>query len=149
MVPQRVGPDELSALVAAADAVVEAGDNSETRHAVNRASVAHRRPLVSGAAIRFADQISVFDPRDATSPCCACLFPEDAAIPEERCATMGVPAPLTGTIGAMQATEVMQLLIRGTSALTGRLLLHDASAAEWQEVRFPRNPACPFCGTPG
>ena len=145
-VPHRVGPEELGALVAAADIVVEASDNFETRHAVNRACVAAQTPLVSGAAIRFAGQISVFDPRDAASPCYACLFPEASAIPEERCVTMGVLAPLTGTIGSMQATEVMNLVVRGKSGLTGRLMLYDALAAEWQEVRIPRNPACLVCG---
>ncbi len=145
-VPERVGESRLADLVRDADVVIEASDNFATRHAVNRACVAHEKPLVSGAAIRFAGQLSVFDPRDARSPCYACLFPEDAAVVEERCATMGVFAPLTGTIGTMQATEAMLLLIRGTSALAGRLLLYDALMAEWQQIAITRNPECPVCG---
>ena len=145
-VDRRVDAQALDALVGAADIVVEASDNFETRHAVNRACVRHRKPLVSGAAIRFAGQIAVFDKRREDSPCYACLFPEDAAIPEDRCATMGVLAPLTGTIGSMQATEVLHLLVAGESALTGRLLLYDALSAEWQSVQISRNPACKVCG---
>lgn len=145
-VERRVGPEELAALVAEADVAVEASDNFATRHALNRACVAAGTPLVSGAAIRFAGQLAVFDPRQEASPCYACLFPEDAAIPEDRCATMGVLAPLTGTIGSMQATEVLHLLFAGQSALTGRLLLYDAMSAEWQDMTIPRNPACKVCG---
>jgi molybdopterin/thiamine biosynthesis adenylyltransferase len=145
-VPERVGPEHLADLVAKADVVVEASDNFATRHAVNRACVAARKPLVSGAAIRFAGQIAVFDPRDEASPCYACLFPETTEVPEERCATMGVLAPLTGTIGTMQATEVILLLVRGHSALTGRLMLYDALNSEWQDMRIPRNPTCAVCG---
>ncbi len=144
-VTARVGPEELAALVAAADLVAEASDNFATRHAVNRACVAAAKPLVSGAAIRTAGQIAVYDTRDDASPCYACFLPEDAPTEEERCATMGVLAPLTGTIGAMQATEALHLLASGRSDLTGRLLLYDAMAAEWQSVPVPRNPACPVC----
>ncbi|SDJ65687.1 ThiF family protein [Aliiruegeria lutimaris] len=125
--------------------VVEASDNFSTRHAVNRACFALGKPFVSGAAIRFAGQMSVYDPRQESSPCYACLFPEDSPVYEDRCASLGVFAPLTGTIGSMQAAEVLHLLVRGRSALTGRLLLYDALAAEWQEMELPRQPDCPVC----
>ncbi len=144
-VTARVGAEDLAALAAAADLVVEASDNFATRHAVNRACVAAGKPLVSGAAIRTAGQIAVYDTSDDASPCYACLLPEDTPAEEERCATMGVLAPLTGTIGAMQATEALHLLASGRSDLTGRLLLYDAMSAEWHSVPVPRNPACPVC----
>lgn len=145
VIDRRVGPEDLSRLVAEADAVVEASDNFATRHAVNRACVAHGKPLVSGAAIRMAGQLAVFDTRRETSPCYACFLPEDAAHEDERCATMGVFAPLTGTIGTMQAAEALHLLISGDSGLIGRLLLYDAMSADWQGIDIARNPACPVC----
>jgi molybdopterin/thiamine biosynthesis adenylyltransferase len=147
-VPERVGPEQLAELVAKADVVVEASDNFATRHAVNKACVAAKKPLVSGAAIRFAGQLSVFDTREENAPCYACLFPESSSINEERCATMGVLAPLTGTIGSMQATEAIQLILNGHSNLTGRLMLYDAIQCEWQDMRIPRNKDCDVCGGP-
>jgi molybdopterin/thiamine biosynthesis adenylyltransferase len=99
---ERLEGDRLVALVADADLVLDCTDNFATRHAINRACVAHRKPLVSGAAVRFDGQISVFDLRDAASPCYACLFPEDAGAEELRCAVMGVFAPVTGIVGTMQ-----------------------------------------------
>ena len=73
-VPERVAGQRLDALVAQADVVLDASDNFATRHAVNRACVAHRKPLVSGAGVRFDGQVSVFDLRDGASPCYACLL---------------------------------------------------------------------------
>lgn len=148
-VPEHVGPEALDTLVAEADLVVEASDNLPTRHAVNRACVRHARPLVSGAAIRFAGQLGVFDLRDDMSPCYACFVPESTRMEEERCVTMGVFAPLTGVIGSLQAAEALHLLISGESGATGRMLLYDALAADWQAIDIPRNPACPVCATRG
>jgi len=148
-VASRVGGEELDALVAASDVVVDCTDNFETRHAVNRACVAHRKPLVSGAAIRFDGQIAVFDPRDAASPCYHCLFGEGDAIEETRCATMGVFAPLVGIVGATQAAEALKLLAGVGESLAGRLLLLDTLAMQWREMRVPRDPECPVCGGRG
>jgi molybdopterin/thiamine biosynthesis adenylyltransferase len=142
---QRVGPDELAALVAAADVVLDCTDNFATRHAVNRACVAAAKPLVSGAAIRFDGQLAVFDMRDAASPCYHCLFGEGEDLEEVRCATMGVFAPLVGIVGATQAAEALKLLAGIGRSLAGRLLLVDALAMEWRELRVPRDPACPAC----
>jgi adenylyltransferase/sulfurtransferase len=146
-VPSRVGPDTLAPLVAAADVVLDGCDNFATRHAVNRACVAAAKPLVSGAAIRFDGQIAVFDTRDAKSPCYHCLFGEGEEIEETRCATMGVFAPLTGIVGATQAAEALKLIAGAGTSLAGRLLLLDALAMHWREMRVPRDPACPVCST--
>ena len=143
----RVGPDELDERVATADVVLDCCDNFATRHAVNRACVRSGKPLVSGAAIRFDGQVAVFDARDAQSPCYHCLFGEGEEIEETRCATMGVFAPLTGIIGATQAAEALKLVAGVGTSLAGRLLILDALAMEWREVRVPRDPACPVCGT--
>ncbi len=144
---QRVGPAELAELAAAADVVLDCSDNFATRHAVNRACVTARKPLVSGAAIRFDGQVIVFDPRDSASPCYHCLFGEGEELEEVRCATMGVFAPLVGIVGAAQAAEALKLIAGVGTSLAGRLLLVDALAMQWREVRVPRDPVCPVCGT--
>ena len=145
-VASRVGPDELAPLVARADVVLDCCDNFATRHAVNRACVAAKRPLVSGAAIRFDGQVAVFDPRDRASPCYHCLFGEGEEIEETRCATMGVFAPLVGIIGTTQAAEALKLIAGVGETVTGRLLLLDAYSMRWREVNIARDPACPVCG---
>ncbi|HEV3241547.1 MAG TPA: TOMM precursor leader peptide-binding protein [Casimicrobiaceae bacterium] len=142
----RVGLSELVPLAAAADVVVDCSDNFATRHAVNRACVAARKPLVSGAAIRFDGQIAVFDTREAANPCYHCLFGEGDEFEETRCATMGVFAPLVGIVGATQAAEVLKLLATAGRTLAGRLLLLDALTMQWREVRVAKDPQCPVCG---
>jgi adenylyltransferase/sulfurtransferase len=146
-VRQRVGTVELGALVAAADVVLDCTDNFATRHAVNRACVAARKPLVSGAAIRFDGQLAVFDTRQPDSPCYHCLFGEGEELEETRCATMGVFAPLVGIVGAAQAAEALKLIAQVGTSLAGRLLLVDALAMEWRELKVPRDPQCPVCAS--
>ncbi len=138
----------LDTLVAQADVVLDCSDNFATRHAINAACVRHRKPLVSGAAIRMDGQISLFDPRDAASPCYACVFPPSADFEETRCAVMGVLAPLVGIIGAMQAAEAIKLLANAGESLAGRLQILDARSMAWSEIRIPRDPDCPVCGQP-
>ena len=135
----------LQDLVARADVVLDCSDNFATRQAVNAACVRHRKPLVSGAAIRFDGQISVYDSRSGTAPCYACVFPPDADFEETHCATMGVFAPLVGIIGTMQAAEALKLLCGVGQSLAGRLLMLDGRAMQWTEVQMPRNPFCPVC----
>ena len=142
---ERVGDDRLAELVRGATVVLDCTDNFATRHAVNRACFAARVPLVSGAVIRFDGQISVYDPRSDTSPCYACLFPEDQNVEDVACSTMGVFAPLVGVIGAMQAAEALKLVIGVGSSLAGRLLLLDGRAMEWTGIQVGKNPDCPVC----
>jgi molybdopterin/thiamine biosynthesis adenylyltransferase len=146
---ERADAQRLDTLVAAADVVLDCSDNFATRHAVNAACVAHRKPLVSGAAIGFDGQISVYDTRDDAAPCYACLFPPDAAFEEVACSTMGVLAPLVGIIGSMQAAEALKLLAGIGSSLAGRLQMLDARRMEWNEVRLGRQAGCPVCGQRG
>jgi molybdopterin/thiamine biosynthesis adenylyltransferase len=143
---ERLGGERLAQLVRGADVVLDCSDNFATRHAINRACVEARRPLVSGAGIRFDGQVAVFDLRLDDAPCYHCLFAEDALSPEERCATMGVFAPLVGMIGTMQAAEAIKLVAAIGETLAGRLLLFDALAAHWHEVRLARDPHCRVCG---
>ncbi len=142
---ERLSADRLLALVAQADVVLDCSDNFETRQAVNAACVAQRKPLVSGAAIRFDGQVSVYDTRQPDAPCYACVFPPGQAPEEVRCATMGVLAPLVGIIGSVQAAEAIKLLSGMGSRLSGRLLMLDGRDMAWSDVRLPRDPHCPVC----
>lgn len=130
-----------------ADVVLDCTDNFETRHAINRACVAHRKPLVSGAAIRMDGQLGVFDPRQPGNPCYACVFPESSGVEETRCATMGVFAPLVGIVGSMQAAEALKLLCGMGSRLTGRLLMLDGRDMVFTDVRLARQGSCTVCGS--
>jgi molybdopterin/thiamine biosynthesis adenylyltransferase len=145
-VQERVDAARLGVLVKTADVVLDCCDNFATRHAVNLACVTHRVPLVSGAAIRFDGQISVYDKRESNQPCYACLFPPSIAVPEVACATMGVFAPLVGMIGTVQAAEALKLLIGTGESLAGRLLMLDARRMEWTSMALARNPDCEVCG---
>lgn len=148
-VEQRADDTLLDRFVPSANVVLDCTDNFATRHAINRACVRHGVPLVSGAAIRFDGQLSVYDPRDAASPCYACVFPDTDGLEETRCATMGVFAPLVGIVGTMQAAEALKLLAGMGSRLVGRLQMLDGRGMEFTEVRLARNPACPVCGPRG
>jgi molybdopterin/thiamine biosynthesis adenylyltransferase len=144
-VQERVDVEALRPLVEQADVVIDCSDNFETRHALNRCCVEARKPLVSGAAIRFDGQVAVFDPREASSPCYQCLFPSSADADETRCATMGVFAPLIGIVGSTQAAEALKILAGSGVTLAGRLLIIDALSMEWRQLRIAKDPACPVC----
>lgn len=149
--PRRLQGDELQRVVAEADVVIDCSDNFATRYAINAACVAAHMPLVSGAAVRFDGQISVFPNHELLSgaprpPCYACLFPEGGEDAEMRCAEFGVFAPLVGLIGSFQAAEALKLLLGVGTTLAGRLYLYNALDAEWRTVRIPHDPHCPVCG---
>lgn len=144
---ERAEGERLDALVAQADVVLDCCDNFNTRHAVNRACVKYKKPLVSGAAIRFDGQVSVFDMRDASAPCYHCLFPEGQEVEELRCAVTGVFAPITGIIGAVQAAEALKVLSGTGDTLKGRLLLLDGLSMEWRSVNVKRDAGCAVCGS--
>lgn len=144
-IAQRLSDDALDEVVGRVDLVVDCCDNFATRHAVNRACVKHRKPLVSGAAIRFSGQLAVFDPRLPDTPCYHCLFPEGEDVEETRCAVMGVFAPLTGIIGTMQAAEALKLLSGAGEPAIGRLQLLNGLTMEWRSVRFTKDSECPIC----
>jgi len=151
---ERADAGRLAELVAGADVVLDCSDNVATRHAVNAACVRHRRPLVSGAAIGFDGQISVYDLRGGGDgadrpPCYACAFPADPAVRDVACATMGVFAPLVGIVGSVQAAEALKLLAGIGTSLAGRLQMLDARAMEWSELRVARDRSCAVCGVAG
>ena len=141
----RLEGTALDEAVERADVVLDCCDNFATRHAVNRACLRRRKPLVSGAGVRFDGQVTVFDLRNSDSPCYECLFPADAELEETRCAVMGVFAPLTGVIGTVQAAEAIKLITDVGVTLSGRLLLLDALKMEWRSVRLSKDPGCKLC----
>lgn len=143
-VVSRVDAAALDALVRDATIVLDCSDNFATRHAVNRACVRHRKPLVSGAAIRFDGQLAVFDARRDDAPCYACLFPEGDG-EDELCAVMGVFAPLTGIVGTLQAAEALKLAAECGESLAGRFVMIDALAMSFRTVRVTRDPECVVC----
>jgi len=141
---QKLSTDDLFAQVSQADLVLDCCDNFDTRFAINDACVQSKTPLVSGAAIRFEGQISVFNPLDSNSPCYNCLYPRDGSI-AQTCSDNGVIAPITGIIGSMQALEAIKLISQAGETLQGRVLLLDGLSMQWQSMRLPRNPKCPTC----
>ncbi len=142
---ERLTGAALDAVVAQADLVLDCCDNFATRHDVNRACVKYKKPLVSGAAIRFAGQVSVFDLRLEQAPCYHCLFPEADEVEELSCATTGVLGPLVGIVGSMQAAEAIKIITGMGEPLVGRLLCLDALTMQWQNIRFKRDPDCAVC----
>lgn len=147
-IADKPGRQMLDRLAGEADVVIDASDNYETRFAVNHACVERRTPLVSGAAIRFEGQISVFDQRRHDSPCYQCLYPKSGQ-DTETCSESGVLAPVVGIIGSLQALETIKLICALGEPLIGRLLMLDALTMNWHSVRLKRDPACPVCGIDG
>jgi molybdopterin/thiamine biosynthesis adenylyltransferase len=146
IVNERLNKKNAAHLIIAADVVLDCSDNYATRHLINRCCTKYSKPLVFGAAIGFTGQMTVFDSRNAQSPCYNCLFSENDEAVETRCALMGVLAPLTGIIGCLQATETVKLIAAPhTSSLAGRLLLVDARDMCWREVQVPRDTECEVC----
>lgn len=142
---QRLTGVLLDGQVAAADLVIDCTDNFSTRFAINKACVAAKTPLVSGAAIRGEGQLSVFDFRTPGGPCYQCLYP-DLGDQELSCSEAGVIGPLVGIIGTCQAMEAIKLLAQAGHPLTSRLLLLDAWRLEWREMKFARDARCAACG---
>jgi len=145
-VVQRADAALLDELVPQASVVLDCCDNFKTRHAINAACVKHGVPLVSGAAIGWDAQISVYDTRRADAPCYACIFPPDATYEDVACATMGVLAPLVGIVGSVQATEAIKLLAQTGQPLTGQLLMLDARSMSWDRITLQRQAHCLVCG---
>lgn len=145
-IPQRVEEAQLQDLVANADVVLDCSDNFTTRYTINRVCLAQRKPLVSGAAIQFSGQLSVFDFRQQDVACYNCLFPEDAEAAELRCATTGVFAPLTGLIGSLQAAEALKLLMGIEGGSSGKLLTINALDMAVKQSVLSKDPSCRICG---
>jgi len=145
-VETKSSADEFAKLITQADVVLDCSDNFATRYTLNKLCVELKKPLVSGAALAFEGQVTVYDMRHDSSPCYHCLFPDNGEDTDLRCATNGVFAPLVGMIGTTQAAEAMKLLMGIGDSLQGRLLLLDAMAMEWRSIKLAKDPACSVCG---
>ena len=137
----------LDDVLPSVDIVLDCTDNFATRHLINASCVKHQKPLVSGSALRFDGQISVFDPRNSASPCYACIFSPDEKFEEVNCSSMGIFSPLVGIIGTMQAAQALQLIIGFGEPLVGRMLLWNARSTQIDEIKITRNAECSVCGT--
>lgn len=144
-ITKKCTEEEFTELIHLADVVIDCSDNFATRYTLNKLCVRLKKPLVSGAAIGFEGQVTVFDMRSDNSPCYHCLYPDAGEDAEMRCAENGVFAPLVGMIGATQAVEAMKLLIGVGESLQGRLLLLDAQSMEWRSIKLNKDKQCPVC----
>ena len=144
-ISQRADSVLLHQHVGLVDVVLDCTDNFETRQAINLACVQHKKPLVSGSALRMDGQVAVYDIRQSQAPCYACVFPPTQQFEETRCATMGVLAPLVGIIGSLQATEALKILSGIGPSLAGQLVLFNAKFMEWQTLQTHRHVQCPVC----
>ncbi|MDP1558697.1 MAG: molybdopterin-synthase adenylyltransferase MoeB [Nitrosomonas sp.] len=145
---EYVNDNKLLQLVAEADVVIDASDNFTTRHNVNKVCAIQKKPLVSGAVVRFDGQITVFDLRHNNSPCYHCLFPIEGDNEDMHCAAMGVFSPLVGIIGCIQAAETLKILLGIGKTLNGRLILLDGLTMKWRSIRLNKDSSCRVCGTP-
>ncbi|WP_107855231.1 HesA/MoeB/ThiF family protein [Neisseria weaveri] len=143
---ERLHRTQLETLMQQADIVLDCSDNYTTRQAVNQAAVNTQTPLVSGAAVRFQGQISVYRADLPDSPCYTCLFEEGDAT-DGSCATFGIFSPLVGIIGTTQASEALKILIGIGSPSHGKLITYDALTNTWQQFPFEKNPHCNICAT--
>ncbi len=145
VITEALDETRLTDLLQHADIVLDCCDNFATRQAVNRASVATRTPLVSGATVRFEGQLAVYRPDLPGSPCYACLFDGDSAS-GGACALFGVFSPLVGIIGTSQAAEALKILMGSGTAQYGCLRVYDGLSGDWQKFDFEKNPDCRVCG---
>lgn len=143
-VKQRLAGQELITQVNQADVVLDCSDNFATRFEINAACVQQQTPLVSGAAIRFEGQVSVFN-MGKNSPCYNCLY-QSQGEELQNCATNGVIAPITGIVGSLQAIEAMKVILQIGETLNGRLLLIDGLSMDIRTLRLQKNKQCPSCG---
>lgn len=144
-VASRLEGEQLSQNVAEVDLVIDCSDNFDTRFAVNKACVENRKTLVSGAVIRMEGQVSVFSGYQSEKPCYQCLYQPDN-YNDESCTSSGVLGPAVGVVGSILATEAVKLITGTGDSLEGRLLLFDAQAMRFNELKLKKDPACKICG---
>lgn len=145
-VQRRLKGKPLEDQVQAADVVIDGSDNFVTRFAINEACVRTATPLVSGAAIRYEGQLTVFRPDLGEGPCYRCLYHNDAQ-DDQTCSENGILAPVAGIIGSLQALEAIKVITGIGETLCGRLLVFDGKRLDWRTVSIQRDTACPVCSS--
>lgn len=143
-IKQRLDKAGLIAALSDVDVLVDCSDNFATRFLLNEVSKSQKTPLISGAAIRFEGQVTVYDPRQADMPCYRCLY-EDKGELEETCSESGILSPILSMIGGVQAVETCKLIMGIGESLAGRLLILDALSMSWREIKMKQDPDCPVC----
>lgn len=143
-IKQRLDKAGLIAALSDVDVLVDCSDNFATRFLLNEVSKSQKTPLVSGAAIRFEGQVTVYDPRQAEMPCYRCLY-EDKGELEATCSESGILSPILSMIGGVQAVETCKLIMGIGESLAGRLLILDALSMSWREIKMKQDPDCPVC----
>ena len=138
----RLQGAELDNQVKESDLVVCCCDNYISRFEINRACVKYSKPLVSGAAVRLQGQVAVYN-LTKTSACYQCLYQPDTHI--DSCDPQGVLSPLVGTVGSLQATEALKILIGMGKPLDNQLLIYDVLNSEFKKLNINKNPSCPIC----
>ena len=140
---EKFDPIVQHSLVQSTDVFIDATDNLGSRKSINQYCVENQIPLVFAAAIRMEGQLTVFDPRIETSPCYECVFGDIDV--NESCSQSGIVGTVVGTMGLMQATEAIKLLLGIGQSLVGRLQLYDALSADWQTIKITKRKNCPAC----
>ena len=144
-ITKKLNIDEMKDIAKEVDVVIDCSDNFETRYALNKIAFNLKKPLISGAAIKFDGQVSVFDFRKIHSPCYECLFPDSNNETELRCADHGVFSPLVGIIGSTQAAEAIKIILNVGNSLMGRLLLIDVKDMTWKTIKIVKDKSCKVC----
>lgn len=144
-VASRLEGNLLNDAIVQVDLVIDCSDNFNTRFAVNQACVEQKKTLVSGAVIRMEGQVSVFSGHHPDKPCYQCLY-QPEAYNDETCTSSGVLGPAVGVIGSILATEAVKLIIGIGDPLERRLLLFDALAMRFNELKLKKDPGCLVCG---
>jgi molybdopterin/thiamine biosynthesis adenylyltransferase len=142
---QRLAENELAEVIEQCDVVLDCTDNFASRTTINKACFVKSKPLVSGAAIRFEGQLTVFRADRSTGPCYNCLYTEEDDNLED-CAGQGILAPVAGTIGCMMATEAIKVLLDLESELAGKLWAYDGLTGAARAVKIRQRPGCRVCG---
>lgn len=144
-IQEKLDIKEMKKVAKEVDVIIDCSDNFLTRYSLNQIAYDLKKPLVSGAAIGFDGQVSVFDFRDKNTPCYQCLFPDSGEDEELRCSDHGVFSPLVGIIGCTQAAEAMKLILKVGNSLMGRLLILESKNMDWKTLKVPKDPHCTVC----
>ena len=144
-IEKRLNIEQMTDIAKEVDVIIDCSDNFETRYALNKIAFCLKKPLISGAAIKFDGQISVFDFREKSSPCYECLFPDTNNEEELRCADHGVFSPMVGIIGSTQAAEAIKIILDVGVSLMGRLLLLDSKDMTWKTIKIVKDKGCKVC----
>ena len=146
-IEEKLDIDSMKKIARDVNVIVDCSDNFSTRYALNQIAYDLKKPLVSGAAIKFEGQLSVFDFTNKMSPCYECLFPDTKEDQELRCSDHGVLSPLVGMVGSAQAAEAIKVILSIGNLLVGKLVVIDIKTMQWQNFSINKDPLCKVCSS--